>query len=369
MHRNISRVSPIVGKVNAGRTKGITGFVYRSVRGVTRLVGVSLDVALTKLNPLLSTEINKRIPLAQREAVLAALNGVLGDYLVATNNALAIPIQLRQHGEPLQLTKKSLEAQFKRNNGRLLILVHGLCMNDLQWAREGHDHGVSLAADLGYTPLYLHYNSGQHVSTNGKQFAETLESLNKSWPVPIKEMVIIGHSMGGLVSRSACHYAKQSKHTWPKHLKKLFFLGTPHHGAPLERAGNWLDILLGISPYSEPLARLGMVRSAGITDLRYGNLLDEDWSRRNGEARTAVPLPKGVKCFAIAATMQQEPKASAKRLLGDGLVQVRSALGEHADGVQTIAISSTRKKIFFSTNHFEILSSTLVCDQLYDWLT
>ncbi len=348
---------------------GITGFVYRRVRGVTHMVGVGLDAALTKLNPLLSSEIDKRIPLAQREAVLAALNGVLGDYLVATGNALAISMQLRQNGEPLQLSKKSLTTQFKRNNGRILILVHGLCMNDGQWAREGHDHGMSLATDLGYTPLYLHYNSGQHVSTNGKQFAETLESLVKAWPVTIKELVIIGHSMGGLVSRSACHYAKQSKHAWPKHLKKLVFLGTPHHGAPLERAGNWLDILLGISPYSAPLARLGMVRSAGITDLRYGNLLDEDWNKRNGEARTAVPLPKGVKCFALAATTQQEPKTSAKRLLGDGLVQVRSALGEHANEVQTIAISSARKKVFFSTNHFEILSSTLVCDQLHDWLT
>jgi pimeloyl-ACP methyl ester carboxylesterase len=368
-------VSPIVGKVSAGCTKGITGFAYRSVRGVTRLVGVSLDVALAKLNPLLFPAINKRIPLAQREAVLAALNGVLGDYLVATNNPLAIPMQLRQNGEALILDKKLLAAHFKRNNGRVLILVHGLCMNDLQWTREEYDHGATLAKDLGYTPIYLHYNSGQHISTNGKQFAETLESLVKIWPTPITELVIIGHSMGGLVSRSACHYARQSKHNWPKHLKKLIFLGTPHHGAPLERAGNWLDILLGISPYSAPLARLGMVRSAGITDLRYGNLLNEDWDAgtRKGDTRTVVPLPKSVKCFAIAATTQKEPKTEPKtnatRPRGDGLVQVKSALGEHKEVVQSLAISSTRKKIFYSTNHFEILSSDLVCDQLRDWLT
>ena len=119
-------------------------------------------------------------------------------------------------------------------------------MNDLQWKRKGHDHGAALARDLAYTPVYLHYNSGLHISTNGRAFAELLEALVRLWPVPLTELVLIGHSMGGLVARSACHYGALARHEWLRRLDKLVFLGTPHHGAPLERGGNWVDMLLGV---------------------------------------------------------------------------------------------------------------------------
>ena len=118
--------------------------------------------------------------------------------------------------------------------------------------------------------------------------------------------------MGGLVARSACHYGAAAGHAWLRHLRTLVFLGTPHHGAPMERGGNWIDLLLGISPYSAPLARLGKIRSAGITDLRYGNLTHEDWQGRDrfarGDRRRFVPLPEGVRCYAIAATTAKHPR-------------------------------------------------------------
>jgi pimeloyl-ACP methyl ester carboxylesterase len=372
MHRVISRVSPIVGKAKHGKTRGITGFVYKSVRGVTRVVGVGLDAALSQLAPLLTPAINKRIGLEKREALLAALNGVLGDYLVDTGNPLAIPMRFRHNGKALTLSKDLLTTALPNANGKLLVLVHGLCMNDLQWSRDGHDHGATLARELGYTPIYLHYNSGLHISTNGRELAGLMETLVREWPVPITELVIIGHSMGGLVARSACHYAKQAKHTWPKPLRKMIFLGTPHHGAPLERAGNWVDILLGISPYSAPLARLGMIRSAGITDLRYGNLLDEDWqtpTRKSArDARTFVPLPKTVKCFAIAATKQPGPGGAGRRLTGDGLVPVASALGQHQDPALSLPIPQARQHLAYSTNHFDLLSRPEIYNQIQHWL-
>ena len=95
-------------------------------------------------------------------------------------------------------------------------------------------------------------------------------------------------------------------------MNQIVFLGTPHHGAPLERAGNWIDILLGATPYAAPFARLGKVRSAGITDLRHGNLLDEDWGGRDRFARGAdrrvpVPLPDGMRCYAVATTAGEVP--------------------------------------------------------------
>lgn len=373
MHRNIGRVSPIVGKVSSGRTKGITGFVYRSVRGVTRAVGFGLDTALGKLNPLLTPSINKAIPLAQREAVSAVLNGILGDYLAATSSPLAIQMHLRKDGEPLVLQKKVLAKAFGCDANKLLILVHGLCMNDQQWTRDGHDHGTALEKDLGYTPIYLHYNSGRHISTNGHEFTEMMETLVREWPVPIKELVIIGHSMGGLVTRSACHSAVSAKHKWLNKLKKIIFLGTPHHGAPLERAGNWVDILLAISPYSAPLARLGMIRSTGITDLRHGNVLDEDWEagtrKRAEDARTFVPLPKSVKCYAIAATKQAGPSGAGKRLWGDGLVPVKSALGQHRSPDFSLPIPQARQRVIYGTNHFDLLSRAEIYNQIRVWVT
>jgi len=215
MHRNIARISPIVGVAPPGRARGISGLVYRSIRGITRVVGFGLDTALAPLTPLL----NHHGFSPRREALLAALNGVLGDYLVASHNPLAIPMRLRQQGQPLILERQALTSRF--TNGKLLVLVHGLCLNDLEWQRAGHDHGTALAQDLGYTALYLQYNSGQHISTNGREFADVLERLVHEWPVPVSELVIIGHSMGGLVSRSACHYASQVNHAWLSDLKKL----------------------------------------------------------------------------------------------------------------------------------------------------
>jgi pimeloyl-ACP methyl ester carboxylesterase len=365
MHRTILGLTPIVGKAPTDRTGGIPGFVYSSVRGVTHVVGAGLDVAFSQLTPFLKSQ--KEFP--QREAMTAALNGVFGDYLAATNNPLAIPMQLRQQGRALSSKNVSPPKGGLHRNDKLVVLVHGLCMNDLQWNHErsdhsaSHDHGAALARDLGYTAIYLHYNSGRHIATNGEEFAYVLENLIQDWPVPITELVIIGHSMGGLVARSACAHAKVAKHAWLKRLKKLIFLGTPHHGAPLERAGNWLDILLDISPYSAPFSQLGKVRSAGIKDLRHGSILDAE-TLANAPSQT---LPKGVECFAIAATKQTKIGAG-KRLPGDGLVPVNSALGVHKDAALSLPIPQSRQHICYGLDHFDLLSSGDVYDQLYKWL-
>ena len=346
MHRTIMGLSPIVGQATTGRTKGITGLVYRSVRGVTQAVGLALDAGLAQMSPLF----HGRGALPHREAMQAAVNGVLGDYLVASMNPLAIPMPLRQHGKPLVLEGQT--------GGKLLVLVHGLCMNDLQWLRDGHDHGASLAQDLGYTPVYLHYNTGRPIALNGQEFADALEQLVKDWPVRVSELAIVGHSMGGLVTRSACGFAKEARHAWLGRLKKLVFLGTPHHGAPLERAGSWLDFLLGVSPYSAPLARLGLVRSAGIKDLRHGKVRGKDLPDQ-------ALLPARVKCFVVAATQSE---VAGKRLQGDGLVPVNSALGHHKDPAMSLPIPAARQCVVYATDHFDLLSSPVVYQQLKHWL-
>ena len=130
-------------------------------------------------------------------------------------------------------------------------------MNDLQWNRAGHDHGAVLARELGYDCLYLHYNSGLHTSINGRALADLLEVLLGQWPHRVEELAIVAHSMGGLVARSACHYGPQAGHAWPRHLRKLAFLGTPHLGAPMERGGNWVDAVAGRDALHRPVRAAG----------------------------------------------------------------------------------------------------------------
>jgi len=368
MHHTITRPVSGGGTQTPGRTRGLTGLVYKSVRGVTRLVGGGLDAILAQLRPTLAG----RASSPEREAVLAALNGVLGDYLAASDNPLAIPMSLRRNGQPLVLETHALAAAIPPGAGKLAVLAHGLCMNDLQWNRQGHDHGAALARDLGYTPLYLHYNSGLHTSTNGRTLAALLEVLLKQWPHRVEELVIIAHSMGGLVTRSACHYGVVAGHDWPRQLRKLAFLGTPHHGAPLERGGNWVDVILGATPYAAPFARLGKIRSAGITDLRYGNVLDEHWKGRDRfvrvrDARRSVPLPVGVQSYAIAATTGKKPGDLRDRLLGDGLVPVSSALGRHEDSRRSLSFPKLRQWIGYGMNHLDLLGRTEVSDQIVRW--
>jgi pimeloyl-ACP methyl ester carboxylesterase len=257
--------------------------------------------------------------------------------------------------------------------GHLLLLAHGLCMNDLQWLRDGHDHGAMLARERGATPVYLHYNTGLHVSLNGRALAGQLEQLVAAWPVPLERVTLLCHSMGGLLARSAVHQARLAGMHWPSRVNQIVFLGTPHHGAPLERAGNWIDILLGATPYAAPFARLGKVRSAGITDLRHGNLLDEDWVGRDRFARGAdrrvpVPLPDGMRCYAVATTAVEVPGDLKDRLLGDGLVPLDSALGRHPDPARVLAFAEDRQWVGQGINHMALLSHPDVAAQLLRWV-
>ena len=370
MHHNIASVPGLQAEPHRDGTTGITRLVYRSIRGVIGLVGHGLDRLLAQLQPLLG----ERSTWPGREPLLAALNGVLGDYLAASKNPLAITMRLRRRGISLPCERQPLAAAIPHAGGKLVVLLHGLCMNDLQWKRKRHDHGAALAHDLGYTTVYLHYNSGLHISANGRAFAELLDNLVQLWPVPLTDLVLIGHSMGGLVARSACHYAARARHQWLRRLDKLVFLGTPHHGAPLERGGNWVDLLLGSNAYSAPLARLGKIRSAGITDLRFGNLLDEDWNKRgrferSGDLRVAVPLPKGVACYAIAATTGETAGDVSDRLIGDGIVPLDSALGHHANPKLALTFDESRQWVAYRTGHLDLLGRPEVYAQIKRWLT
>jgi hypothetical protein len=338
LHRQIA--NPLAGRDDP-RTGGITGFVYGSVRGVTRLVGDGIGALLS----LLGTDPAK-LSSPERDALLAALNGVLGDHLAASANPLAIPMALRHDGRVLRLQPSSLAASLRPVSGKLLVLMHGLCMNDRQWRHDGHDHGAALARELGYTPLYLHYNSGRPIEANGAEFAALMQALVDHWPLPITELTLLAHSMGGLIARSACAHAESARWPWRQRLDRIVFLGTPHHGAPLEQGGHWIDLLLDVSRYSAPFARLGRVRSAGITDLRHGD---------------PQPLPGDVTCYAVAGELDSP-------LLGDGLVPVASALGRRDDRWPALVFGPDHQFVAPGIGHMALLGRRGVYRQLKRWL-
>ena len=349
--------------------RGISGLVYGTIRALTRTVGLGVEAALAPLGP----PEEGPDPSPQREALLAALNGVLGDHLAATGNPLATPMSLRHEGRPLVLETAALAAAIPRPGTRLLVLIHGLCRNDRQWHQNGHDHGAALARDLGYTALYLRYNTGLHVSTNGKILADLLETLVAQWPEPVASLALLTHSMGGLLARSACHQAQASGQAWPASLRHLLFLGTPHHGSPLERWGHWFQRGLEASPFASPLARLGKVRSAGITDLRYGNLLDEDWQGldphvEGQDRRRPVPLPERVRCCAVAEMTGEDADSWKGHLWGDGLVPLDSALGRHPDPQRCLAFPEDQTWIGPGLGHLELLTRPEVYERLRRWL-
>ncbi len=364
MHVTIASGPAVLGAPLAVPVRLATGAVYASIQGITRLVGSGLDAALAQLAPLAKAS----APGLPREAMLAVVNGVLGDYLHDTGNPLAIDMQLRHAGTSLELA--GLRAALPAATAKLVVLIHGSCMSDGQFRRGDHDHGAALARDLGYTPIYLRYNSGRHISTNGRELAALLDELVAAWPVAVDELVLVGHSMGGLVARSACHVAGTLEHVWPARLRALITLGSPHHGAPLERGGHWIDQLLELSPYSAPLGALGRIRSAGVTDLRFGNVLDEHWQGRDrfapgADPRSPCPLPDGVRCHAIAGTLSAE---LGPQLLGDGLVPVDSALGVHPRPELCLAFPETGTSIALATGHLDLLGAAGVYATIRDWL-
>lgn len=374
VHATIVALPSPLGAAVRDPTRGITGLVYRSVRGITRFVGDGLDLALAQFAPLL----NRIDSLPQRGAVVSALNGVLGDHLAATDNPLAIDMHLRKDGRPLKLGRKALAAAYPQATGKVVVLIHGLCMNDLQWNWNGHDHGAALARDAGWTPVYLHYNTGRHISSNGRELSAQLDKLLREWPVPVERFAIVCHSMGGLVARSACHSAQRGKRAWLGRLDSLVFLGTPHHGAPLERAGSWFDMLIALSPYTAPFARLGKIRSAGIQDLRHGNLIEADWRKHADDGRrdprTPLPLPASVRSYAIAVSTDKQGAsnvgglAAAERFSGDTLVPVASALGLHPDPAFDLHIPKTHRWIGHGLHHLDLLGDPQVYRRIRRWL-
>lgn len=373
IHQEIAFSLPKRTDAKHNKDLWLSGFIYRKVREITLLTANILSPLLTKLDSaFFKSETNQN-----QHKLSAILNGIVGDHLKQTNSSLTIPMQFKFNGKSLSASDFNRLA--KESNGKILILVHGSCMNDLLWRHKGHDHGEKLAEEMDLRAVYLSYNSGLHISENGQQLSTLIDSFSQHLTQPVK-FSFLCHSMGGLVCRSACYYAEKQNKPWLKHLQKMIFLGTPHHGAPLEKMGNWIERLLKISRITAPLTRITGLRSAGITDLRYGYIVEQDWNRQNwvdqnwleqdslpAGQKQSVPLPKNVECFSIAATTNKKTNIINDRLIGDGLVTVWSALGFHKNKDLQLNFPVENQFVVRKVNHMALLSNADVYAKIKEW--
>jgi triacylglycerol lipase len=275
------------------------------------------------------------------EASLSILNAIVGDYLRRRSNALDIRFGLYDHGQPLPCERDAIARAHPAATDKLCVLVHGLAANEGVWsfrADRSVSYGSLLARELGYTPFAVRYNTGLHVSENGEALAELLEALVRCHPVEVRELVLVGHSMGGLVVRSACEVARAGDQRWLRHLAHAFYIGAPHAGAPLERFGNvvtWALRELGVA-HTTLVADVIDLRSAGIKDLRFANLVAADWEGRDPDALlengcSVVPLVPGVSHHFGVGGLGAHERHVVTRLFGDAMVSVSSAAGRGLD--------------------------------------
>ncbi|MGK0289873.1 MAG: triacylglycerol lipase [bacterium] len=308
---------------------------------------------------------------------VGVLNGVFGDYLDEQDNDLAVPMQFRYRYHRVELTTESLQNAYSNITPKVCILIHGLTNHETIWEFDKDKektYGSFLQKDLGYTPIYVRYNSGLHISKNGENFSNILEELLSVYPIPIEEIVIIGHSMGGLVTRSACHQGKEQNREWIQKVKKMFFLGVPHLGAPLEKFGNVVTTILKTvpRPYTKLAGDVLNLRSSGIKDLRFGYLEHDNWEGKNPDElltnhKTEVPLLESADHYIITGTLTEDPDHIITQWFGDALVRKNSATGKSKHEKHHIPFTPDHHKEFLKIGHLKLTHSLLVYEQIKTW--
>lgn len=305
-----------------------------------------------------------------RDQLLAVVNGLVGDYLVHSQNALAITADFFIDGAPLPRSRAAFAARDPQPSSRVVVLVHGLMGTERNWQPPRHrsaargvsadtvsnattepasdaapansaaaditnelavpDFGARLAVDHGFEPFYVRYNSGQAIPDSGVQLAALLQQLSECYPVAITELLLVGHSMGGLVIRAACHQAAMQQAPWLRLPMRAVYIGTPHRGAPFERIGRVTTNLLRAinDPVTRLLASIAGLRSAGIQDLGDADVRHEDRARRQPQLslrdpRHPVPLLATMQHLLIAGAISD--KAWLTALFGDSIVPLASA--------------------------------------------
>ena len=316
---------------------------------------------------LQKNSLDKRGP-GMVENAISRLNAWIGDDLSRTGNELQQPMAFYQDNRPV-----ALEDFVAPPTGKVCVLVHGLGCNESSWGfrapHEGGDYGELLAERCGYKPLYLRFNTGLRVSTNGKKLAELLERFCTCHQVAVTELLLIGHSLGGLVIRSACHQGTTVGQAWVPLVRHVIYLGSPHLGAPLEKTTNLATSFLGLfnTTATRVIRDVLNTRSAGVKDLRHGNLVEQDWFDVDPDDlanNRRIPIPWLASArhhFAVGQVLAKSGR------FGDAMVRPKSAAGR-THGSQPGAPDASDVQVMPGLDHLALARHPAVYEHLERWV-
>ena len=331
--------------------RGIAGAVYGGLGLGLRAAAAGLDKAAEAgLGPRLDATPKGRF-------VNAAINGLIGDRLLRERPQLAIPMAVRRDGADVPPERPELTEAFPDASGRLVVFLHGLCENESYWNRHrdrtGTTYGEALAAE-GWTPVFTRANTGLSLRENGVALAALMQRLVDEWPVPVTRIALVGHSLGGLVIRSAGAVAAEPSDTdWNDLVSDVVTLGTPHLGAPIAWGIGHGSRGLGRLPETAAFARILDMRSVGVHDLVAGL------------AHDVTPLPHA-RYRLVSATLTTSPRHPVGHFVGDLFVRPRSAYGQDRQGRELFPGAETLH--VGNTDHFGLLNHPQVLTSLRTWL-
>lgn len=356
----------IGGHVPESLHDAVVTSIYGALSGILRLSSGSVRALSARGigRPVEGTAVGRQI--------IAAVNGLIGDELRMLDDPQAIKMAVRKHGEDIVATPFPIKQAYLDGTSHLVIFVHGLCENDESWdmRAEGDSYADRVRTETDGTPVLIRYNTGLHVSENGKHLDALIGQLIDAWPVDVTRVSLVGHSMGGLVVRAATNYATASGEMWPNLVKDIVCLGTPHTGANLEKVAHLGSRLLRFWPVSTPLSAILETRSPGITDLRHGYISQDEWEGQDLTSQwgldriAAAPLAHAEYHF-IGSTLGATKHHPFSTVLGDLLVHFSSASGMGRTGP---VVEGARFEYIPSANHFALLNHPVIANWLVEWL-
>lgn len=306
----------------------------------------------------------ERAPGPREQALRSALNAAAGDSLAAAGSALAVQMELYAGAATLAPTPASLAGL----RPRVCVFIHGLACDEQSWklhtdawqesawahllpAGQPLCYGALLEHELGISAIFLRYNTGLAIDTNARQLAALLERSAQAAP-QVREWLLIGHSMGGLVARRAHDIAASARLAWARRAPMIVCLGSPHQGAPLAKLGALATAVLNASDVTRPLGRIAGARSQGVKDLQ------------RGLKRQAPPrAPPALRLLFATLGEESGPGHGAfiGRMFGDGLVMPGSAADDGATGdVERVSLAGL--------GHMALLNHPRVYAVLRRWL-
>ena len=299
---------------------------------------------------------------------IAILHGLIGDDMERTARVLAYPMSIRVDGRPVPPQYRALAAAFPDAGAHLVVFLHGLVETESAWRLGGRPtYGERLDSEADTTSIFLRYNTGRRIAANGADLSNLLEQIITAWPVRVHRITLVGHSMGGLVSRSAAHQAAESGRRWVDLLTDVFTLGTPHLGAPLAHGVHVAVAALAMTPETRPFAHLLARRSAGIRDLIHGAITDEDGHACYSDsfdvgAAMDISVPEGVRHHHASAVITGNPRNPVGIFVGDGLVRTDSAGGRNK--LRNIGLRADDGLAINGAHHFTLLND----ERVYGWM-